>query len=401
MIEFEQQLLDQYFHEHRSKITNNLVKLFFIFLIVSSIWNLLFEIFDMPYSRANLPLMLICLAVLFCVFAIINFKITDSKMQQYLFLFYIVFLVISIYFGSGYTESWCYFLFMPLLAGIYGERKLLVGYSIIGGLLLILVSFQYPTSTYSPDSIDVSNRILIYVIVSSLSFLILNTFHTIYSAQVNTVTKSMERTIEQVVNSFIISIEAKDLYTFGHSERVSRYAVEIAKHLPSFRDDKHALRKLRLSGLLHDIGKINIPETLLTKPGALTKAEYEVIKTHPVVGARMVEKIEGLQELKSGVLYHHERWDGKGYPTKRSGEEIPLPARIIAIADAFDAMTSTRSYRSHMPFDEAFKQILGGKGTQFDPELIEVVATLQLNFKKIYNESNDPIKEFETLSDFF
>lgn len=399
MVEFEQKLLDQYLSEHRSKITRNLIKIIAVFLLISSGWNLVFEIFEMPYSRANTPFLLASLGILMVLYIIIHIIKVNSKIQQYLFLTYWVCLLVFLYFGSGYTESWTFFLLIPLLAGIYGERKLLVYYSLIGGFLLTLVTIKFPVSTYVVDSIDTSNRLLMYIIVGTFSFFLLNTLHLIYSKQVEMVTKSMEKTIEQVVNSFIVSIEAKDLYTFGHSERVSLYAVEIARHLPEYKQDPNALRKVRLSGLLHDIGKINIPESVLTKPGALTREEFEIIKTHPVVGARMVEKIEGLQDLKNGVLYHHERWDGKGYPTQCREEKIPLDARIIAIADAFDAMTSTRSYRSHLPFDEAFNQLLDGKGTQFDPNLIDVVATLQISFKKIYNESNDPLKEFETLID--
>ncbi|QBP41823.1 HD-GYP domain-containing protein [Paenisporosarcina antarctica] len=398
MVEFEQQLLDEYFHEHRSKITKTLVKIIAVFLLMSTVWNILFELFDMPYSRANIVILLICLGILLTLFVLTYLVKINSIIQQFLLLIYCACLIICLYFGSGYTESWSFFLIMPLLAGIYGERKLLLYYSVIGGLLLTLLSVQFPISTYVADGIDISNRILMYIILATFSFFLLNTFKIIYKKQVDIVTKSMEKTIEQVVNSFIVSIEAKDLYTFGHSERVSKYAIEVGKNLPQYQDEKE-LRKLRLSGLLHDIGKINIPETILTKSGKLSAEEFNIIKTHPVVGARMVEKIEGLQELKDGVLYHHERWDGNGYPTKRKGVDIPLCARILAIVDAFDAMTSNRSYRSQISFEEAFKQLLDGKGTQFDPELIEVVATLQLNFKKVYNESNDPIKEFETLTD--
>ncbi|WP_019414425.1 HD-GYP domain-containing protein [Paenisporosarcina sp. TG20] len=399
MVEFEQQLLDQYFHEHRSKITKTLIKIIAFFLFISCSWNLVFDIFNMPYSRANLFMLLVFLGILIGFFIIINLVKINSQIQQFLLLVYCVFLIIGLYFGSGYTESWSYFLIMPLLAGIYGERRLLIYYSIIGGLLLTLVSINFSTSTYIVDSIDISNRILLYLILAAFSFLILTTFHLIFSKQVAMVTKSMEKTIEQVVNSFIVSIEAKDLYTFGHSERVSLYAVELGKHLIEYKD-KNELRKLRLGALLHDIGKINIPENILTKTRSLTVEEYEVIQTHPVVGARMVERIEGLQDLKSGVLYHHERWDGEGYPAKLKGLEIPLAARILAIVDAFDAMTSTRSYRCEMKFDEAFQHLLDGKGTQFDPDLIDVVSTLHFNFKKIYSSSNDPVKEFEKLTDF-
>jgi HD-GYP domain-containing protein (c-di-GMP phosphodiesterase class II) len=208
----------------------------------------------------------------------------------------------------------------------------------------------------------------------------------------------MESTIEQVVKTFIISIEAKDSYTFGHSERVSKYAVELALRLPEFQD-KLRLETLRLSGLLHDIGKINIPETVLAKPTKLTDEEYELIKTHPVVGGRMVEKISGLGHLKPGVLYHHERWDGKGYPTGAKEKEIPLEARILSIADTFDAITSSRSYRPATSLAEAIEQIKKESGTQFDPELIKHLDEVKISWRRIYKEYNEDLTEFETLFD--
>ena len=128
---------------------------------------------------------------------------------------------------------------------------------------------------------------------------------------------------------------------------------------------------------MHDIGKVNIPDTILTKSGKLTDEEYEIVKTHPVVGAKAIEDVEGIADNIAVVYHHHERWDGKGYPDGLVGEETPLVARITAIADAFDAMTSTRSYRPALPFEEAYKRILDGKGSQFDPELVEV-------FKQVY-----------------
>lgn len=200
---------------------------------------------------------------------------------------------------------------------------------------------------------------------------------------------------EQVVQSFIVAVEAKDQYTFGHSDRVSQYVVALAKKLPGYQDEQK-LNHLRLSGLLHDIGKINIPEHILTKPTSLTEKEYEIIKTHTTFGSKMVEKVEGLEGLKNGVLYHHERWDGKGYPTGAKGKEIPIEARILAIADAFDAMTSTRSYRNGLSIEEAFQGLENGLGTQFDPSLAQAIEE-----SRIHSESQNPFDEFERLTDLF
>lgn len=398
MMELEKKLYDEYFHDHRSKVTTYLFWINAVFLLLSCTWNFAFLVFDLAFSRANLSALLVSLGLLLLLRLVNQYVTLPSKVKQYLMLAYCAGLLIVLYFESGYSESWSFFLLLPLLAGIYGERKILFYYSFLGLAIMSYLSIEAPKSQYTPDNIDISNRILLFIILATLSFFVLRTLHLIYTKQVNIVIQSMETTIEDVVNTFIVAVEAKDQYTFGHSERVSKYAVVLAKHLPEYR--KGDLQNLRLSGLLHDIGKINIPEAILTKTGELTDEEYEVIKTHPVVGARMVERIDRLQALKGGVLYHHERWDGKGYPTKRKGADIPLDARILAIADSFDAMTTNRSYRDGMSFDDAFQRLEEGKGTQFDPYLIEVLQNVKFEFKKIYRESNDPVKEFEVLTDF-
>ncbi|QGQ48230.1 HD-GYP domain-containing protein [Metabacillus sediminilitoris] len=399
MLELEKKLYNEYFQEHRTKVTTYLFWINAIFLLLSCTWNFLFLVFQLAYSRANFPALLGCLGILFLLGIVNHFVKIPSKINQYFMLAYCAGLITVLYFESGYSESWSFFLLLPLLGGLYGEKRILFYYSFLGLGILSYLSFASPTSLYTPDSIDISNRILVYIILATLSFFVLKTLHIIYMKQVNLVLQSMQITIEEVVNSFIVAVEAKDLYTFGHSERVSMYAVALAKYLPEC--SKECLEKLRLTGLLHDIGKINIPEAILSKEGKLTDEEYEVIKTHPVVGARMVERIERLQELKDGVLYHHERWDGNGYPTKRKGEDIPLEARILAIADAFDAMTSNRSYRKGLTVDEAFQALEEGKGTQFDPQLIDVLQNVKGEFRNIYQKANDPIKEFESLTDLF
>lgn len=222
----------------------------------------------------------------------------------------------------------------------------------------------------------------------------------LYEKQVNTVIHAMELKLEQVVQSFIVAMEAKNAYTFGHSERVSQYAVAIAQQLPQYQDE-NKLKNIRLSGLLHDIGKIHISDDILTKPDKLTKSEFEVVKSHTTIGAQMVEKVEGLEGLKCGVLYHHERWDGKGYPKGSQGLEIPLEARILAVADAFDAMTSTRAYRKGLSFNEAYSQVLTNLGTQFDPNLREAIESAKEAILKIHVKNQNNLDDLEKLTDFF
>ncbi|MFD0767836.1 HD-GYP domain-containing protein [Bacillus sp. CGMCC 1.60114] len=186
---------------------------------------------------------------------------------------------------------------------------------------------------------------------------------------------SYDRQLESLVKGVIATLELKDPYTRGHSERVAAYALILAKDTEKFTSDE--LKEFYYACLLHDIGKIHIPDHILTKPSRLTNEEFEIIKTHPTVGADAVKEVEGLQRGISVIRSHHERWDGKGYPDQLKETEISLLARITAVADAFDAMTSSRSYRAALPLEEAYKRIVEGKGTQFDPDLIDL-------FKKVY-----------------
>lgn len=175
------------------------------------------------------------------------------------------------------------------------------------------------------------------------------------------------------VQSLAIALDAKDSYTEGHSKRVSEYAYLLAKHIGL---DLQEREWVRLAAALHDIGKIGIPESILCKPGKLTKEEFEVMKQHPVIGARILKPIKQLEVVAHYVLYHHENWNGCGYPHGLSGEKIPIGSRIVSIVDAYQAMTSDRPYRARLPFDEAIKRLKDGKGTQWDPDLIDTFIKL-------------------------
>lgn len=215
--------------------------------------------------------------------------------------------------------------------------------------------------------------ISLILILSLIGFIILKRFQSYIEA----IKTSYDNQLSGIVKGVIATIELKDPYTRGHSERVAFYANSLAAYTGKYSIDQ--LRSFSYACLLHDIGKVNIPDTILMKPGKLSKEEYEVIKTHPIVGADAIIKVNGLGDSIDIIKSHHERWDGKGYPEQLKGEEIPYLARIVSIADAFDAMTSSRSYRSAMPVEEAYKRIIEGKGTQFDPELVEI-------FKAVFPE---------------
>jgi len=164
------------------------------------------------------------------------------------------------------------------------------------------------------------------------------------------------------------AIDARDEYTQGHSQRVARLAFELAR---IYGLSEEACQEIYLAGILHDIGKIGVPDRVLLKNGPLDDEEFRIIKMHPEIGYRIVERLGNLQFVLPGVLYHHERWDGRGYPQGLQGETIPVMARLMAVADAFDAMTSSRPYRNAMPVQRAREIILEGAGQQWDAQAVE------------------------------
>ncbi|NYE58682.1 HD-GYP domain-containing protein [Carboxydothermus ferrireducens] len=171
-----------------------------------------------------------------------------------------------------------------------------------------------------------------------------------------------------ITQALVMAIEAKDSYTAGHSQRVTAIAEKIGKKL-GFSQER--LEKLRKAALLHDIGKIGISEKILNKPGKLLPEEYREIQNHPGIGVEIIKPIEQMQDIIEIIYHHHEWYDGTGYPARLKGEEIPLEARVLAVADAFEAMTSDRSYRKALTKEEAIAEIIKQKGKQFDPQVVE------------------------------
>jgi putative nucleotidyltransferase with HDIG domain len=173
--------------------------------------------------------------------------------------------------------------------------------------------------------------------------------------------------------SLVGAIEAKDIYTRQHSSRVTKYAVDIAKTMGCSDDDLH---RLRTCGPLHDIGKIGIDDSILNKNTRLTKQEYDKIKTHPLIGVNIVSPLMLDKEELAIIRNHHERWDGKGYPDNLKADEIPLLARILIVADSFDAMSSDRAYRKAIPIDKCIEELIQNKGTQFDPDVVDASLSI-------------------------
>ncbi|MEC1525687.1 HD-GYP domain-containing protein [Neobacillus niacini] len=187
--------------------------------------------------------------------------------------------------------------------------------------------------------------------------------------------QKVKKNVLDLTVSLINALDSRDPYTSGHSDNVSKYAVKISEKMNLSKD---LCNVIRTGGLLHDIGKIGIPEHILTKSGKLTPEEYKVIKTHPVIGYNILDHVDGFK--KNGVLdivlYHHERYDGKGYPKGLKGSEIPLSARIVGVADAFDAMISRRVYRNELDLNFVLNEIRQNKGTQFDPAVVDAFLSI-------------------------
>ena len=191
----------------------------------------------------------------------------------------------------------------------------------------------------------------------------------------------LDKSYMESIETLRYTVEAKDPYTRGHSDRVSAYSVLIGEHLNLSEDD---LRILRIGGLFHDIGKIGVPDSILLKNSKLTDEEYSEIKNHPSIGAHILSTASIFADVLPIVKHHHEKYNGTGYPSQLKGEDIPYFARIAAVADTFDAMTSKRPYRNSLELDYVKNEFIKYKGIQFDPQLVDVFLDILNNhFDKI------------------
>ena len=193
------------------------------------------------------------------------------------------------------------------------------------------------------------------------------------TAELEAALSELEESYLATVKTLAFVVEAKDTHTRSHLDRAHDYAVALAARVAP---DLAADQTLRYGFFLHDIGKIGIPERILSKPGPLTDDEWAIMRTHPLLGAQILSPVKFLHPALPVVEAHHERWDGSGYPRGLRHEEIPLGARIFALVDAFDAMTSDRPYRRALSFEQALDQIARSGGTQFDPEVVRAFVEL-------------------------
>jgi HD-GYP domain-containing protein (c-di-GMP phosphodiesterase class II) len=201
-----------------------------------------------------------------------------------------------------------------------------------------------------------------------------------YAADLREVFKQERNRAQELRNSYRATVralsnavEARDAYTGKHAERVTAYGIALAQATGL---DTDQLPDLEFGFLLHDVGKVGVPDAILFKPGALDEAEFALIAQHPVIGSEILRDVEFLGEGKLVVRHHHERWDGDGYPDRLAGETIPLAARVFAVADAFDALTSDRPYRRGTRFSRARDEIRSHSGSQFDPQVVAALESI-------------------------
>ena len=172
----------------------------------------------------------------------------------------------------------------------------------------------------------------------------------------------------ETIKTLAAAIDAKDQYTHGHSERVSSFSMAISRHLGLTQEE---VFRVHIAAILHDVGKLGIRESILNKPGGLSDEEFDIMRQHPSIGAQIMSPIRMLKDIIPGIRNHHETWNGKGYPDQLNGEEIPMVARIIGVADTFDAMTTTRPYQQAMTLDYVLDKMRSMSGTRFDPVVID------------------------------
>lgn len=227
---------------------------------------------------------------------------------------------------------------------------------------------------------NLRNQLLIGILMSVGIYLVIVIFCVVSIKRIRKAEKSEQESMEQlrqmnmnIIRSLSYAIDAKDRYTRGHSQRVAEYSLALAKRMGKSEEEQETIY---FAGLLHDVGKIRVPEAVINKPGKLTDEEFDQIRIHPVSGYHILRDINKDERIGYGAKYHHERYDGTGYPNGLTGDNIPEIARIIGVADAYDAMASNRSYRSALPQEVVRQEIQKGKGRQFDPAIADIMLQM-------------------------
>ena len=333
---------------------------------------------DIPY--------LIFFLIVTVVPAVIDFILYLKKPDMKRLCYYVVigyFVMYVFVLATGKSIMVCtYILPMLSLLVLYHRPKLILG---TGALALIaniavIPKFYDPAYNEGKGNSDVIEMQMGLIILSFVgSFIAARIYDRItqkneeYLSRLNEQNEKIQNMTVQTITTIANALDAKDSYSEGHSRRVAVYSAQIAEKL-GFSDQD--VREIRIIALLHDIGKIGVPDSVLNKPGRLTDEEYELMKQHALAGSEILKDIDMISGIDIGAKYHHERFDGRGYPEGLSGDAIPYVARIIAVADSYDAMTSDRVYRKHLTYEQVMAELEKGEGTQFDPDVARALEAL-------------------------
>jgi diguanylate cyclase (GGDEF)-like protein/putative nucleotidyltransferase with HDIG domain len=299
----------------------------------------------------------------------------NHKLRYYIVVgYFCMYLFVMI--SGNTTLVFVYILPLLSLLILYHQPKLIAytGAATMVLNLYFILKRAEANEINSYNSKDVEIQIALLVLCFGGSFLASSIYDGIqkknleYMKMLDEKSNQIQRMTLQTIETIANTLDAKDEYTQGHSRRVSEYAVHIAREMNM---DEKEVENIKYIALLHDIGKIGVPDYVLNKPGKLTDSEYELMKQHTVTGGEILKDINLFKDLDVGAKYHHERYDGKGYPNGLKGEEIPLIARIICMADSYDAMTSNRVYRKHLSKEVVMSEIERCRGTQFDPDVAD------------------------------
>ncbi|MBR6222782.1 MAG: HD domain-containing protein [Lachnospiraceae bacterium] len=307
--------------------------------------------------------------------AALEYRSYSRKMPKHTIIIFIIFYMVLSYFTSSAARSEKIIMIgenvLPIsaFAGVISSISnvclvILVLLFRKTGMIISVVMLSLSFPVYLAGIIARHNLTVIPGLFSGVFTIVMIVIIFLNHSRIEKEQEKQHRLFEQTAISLVNAIDAKDTYTHGHSGRVAEYSLRLAKM--NYKSDEEC-EQIYYAALLHDVGKIGVPSSIINKAGMLTKEEYDVVKQHPSMGAQILENIEEYPYLSIGAHYHHERYDGKGYPDGLKGEEIPEIARIISVADAYDAMTSIRSYRDPIPQQKVREEIVMGTGTQFDP----------------------------------
>ncbi len=317
-------------------------------------------------------------AVIFSIYVYWRFKTGRIDRARIVITIILIFVFLPIMFftnGGVYGGTPVWLLLGSLYIALILEgrvRNIMLVHNFIAMLIYWVIGYMHPGLITEYDR--GGNFFDSYVAVVVVGLIVV----TMISFQINLLKREMKQSndrdlFEQTATALVNAIDAKDTYTHGHSSRVADYSRKLAEHLGK---TSQQCDDIYFAGLLHDVGKIGIPRDIINKEGKLTDEEYSVIKQHPVFGGQILGSIKEFPFLKLGANYHHERYDGKGYPEGLKGTDIPEIARIISVADAYDAMSSKRSYRDSIPQQKVREELIKGSGTQFDPEIVKQMQHL-------------------------